>query len=574
MLQAGTIVVDKGSALAGVPLLVVGGTGSVDSVLDVSRDPGGLVIGNSTNQSLKGKGSVFGSVEIRSFGVLAPGNSIGVLTAGAISFGPGSVYEAEYRVASGTLESDSHPATTTAGGLGTATLTGGVVLPKAMVRLPDFLPHTATILTATNGVVGNFTGVVQTAAIRAELLYIDGRAADPMLIGGTVNTVTLTLKRVPYEVLGLSGAARVLGARLDRSLATTDASLGGFIDSLDLLPTQQQVQLALGALTPRPFAEVAPLALARLQDIQKVLGDRTSVMGAALARGKSEPAHQDHLWSAWTNGYGSAASRRENSAAGTPAATSNSFGNLTGVERRFGAAVVGLLGGAGGSQTQLSLQTAKVSADTWHAGAYSSANIGSHLFLSAAALYGQAENTVRRTVPFGPEEFTTHSKMESQEWLAQVGIGADLTPEDSSLKVVPTLQVVHGVLNLESVLESGLGEMGSQTLASRQSMTFSRVGLDVAKGFSVGSFPVRFGVNAAWVHQFETEPLKLEAQLQDGVSEAWSIQGAALDGDAFRMGGFLEVELHERRSIRVYGEEEILQSGRIFRGGVTFSIGF
>ena len=574
VLQAGTIVVEKGSALAAVPLLVVGGKDSVDSVLDVSRDLGGLVIGNSTNQSLKGKGSVFGSVEIRSFGLLAPGNSIGVLTAGAISFGPGSVYETEYQVAGGTLESDLQKVTTTAGGLGTATLTGGVVLPKAMVRLPDLLPHTATILTATNGVVGNFTGVVQTAAIRAELLYIDGRAADPTLIGGTVNTVTLTLKRVPYEVLGLSGSARVYGALLDRSLATTDASLGAFIDSLDLLPTQQQVQLALGAFTPRPFAEVAPLAFARLQDIQKALGDRTSVVGAALARRKSEPAQQDNLWSAWTNGYGSATSRKENPATGTPAVTSNSFGNLTGVERRFGEAVVGLLGGAGGSQTQLSLQTAKVSADTWHAGAYSSANIGSHLFLSAAALYGQAENTVRRTVPFGPEEVTTHSKMESQEWLAQVGIGADLTPEDSSLKVLPTLQVVHGVLNLESVLESGLGEMGSQTRASRQSMTFSRVGLDVAKGFSVGAFPVRFGVNAAWVHQFETEPLKLEAQLQGGVSESWSIQGAALDADAFRMGGFLEVELHERRSIRVYGEEEFLQSGRIFRGGVTFSIGF
>ena len=245
-----------------------------------------------------------------------------------------------------------------------------------------------------------------------------------------------------------------------------------------------------------------------------------------------------------------------------------------GVERRFGEVVVGLLGGAGGSQTQLSLQTAKVSADTWHAGAYSSANIGSRLFLSAAALYGQAENTVRRTVPFGPEEVTTHSKMESQEWLAQVGIGADLTPEDSSLKVVPTLQVVHGVLNLESVLESGLGEMGSQTRASRQSMTFSRVGMDAAKEFRVGALPVRLGGNAAWVHQFESAPLESEARLQNGGYDSWNLQGAPLNGDALRVGGFLEVDLHERRRIRVYGEEEFLQGGRILRGGISFSLGF
>jgi hypothetical protein len=218
-----------------------------------------------------------------------------------------------------------------------------------------------------------------------------------------------------------------------------------FIDSLDLLPTQQQVQLALGAFTPRPFAEVAPLAFARIQDVQKVLGDRTSILGADLVRRKSAAApggsaESDSLWGAWTNGYGSALSRRADVSSGAPSATSNSFGNLTGVERRFGDAVIGLLGGAGGSQTQLALQTAKVSAETWHAGAYSSANLGQRIFLSAAALYGQAENTVRRTVPFGAQEVTTHSKMESQEWLAQVGVGAQLTAEDSSWKVIPTLQ--------------------------------------------------------------------------------------------------------------------------------------
>jgi len=581
VLQAGTIVVDRGSALAEVPLLVVGGKDSVGSVLDVSGVAGGLIIGNSTNQTLKGRGSIFGSVEIRSFGVLSPGNSIDVLTAGKISFGPGSIYEAEYLVAGGTLQSDLQRATTSAGGpgMGTVTLTGGVVRPKAIARLPDLLPHTFTIMTATNGVIGNFTGAVQTAAIRAELLYADGSASDATLLGGTQNTVKMTLKRVPYEVLGFSGSARVLGALLDRSLTTTDVALGGFIDALDLLATQPQVQLALGALTPRPFAEVAPLAFARLQDIQKVLGDRTSLLGAELARTKSDPApdastQADGLWTAWTNGYGSTLSRKADLSAGTPSASSNSIGNLTGVERRFGSAVFGLLGGVGSSQTQLSLQSGKVSADTWHAGVYSSANLGSRVFVNASALYGQAENTVRRTVPLGPEEVSAHSKMESQEWLAQLGVGADLAPENSSWKVIPTLQVVHGELNLESVLESGLGEMGSQTRASRQSMTFSRTGVDVAKEVRVGSILVRLGVNAAWVHQFEADPMKLEAVLQNGGAESWTVQSPARDGDALRLGGSLEIELNERRRIRVYGEEEFLKDSQIFRGGVTFSIGF
>jgi hypothetical protein len=580
VLQAGTIVVgsSSASAFAEVPLLVVGGTGSVDSVLDVSRLAGGLVIGNSTNQILRGRGSIYGGVEIRAFGVLSPGNSIDVLTVGSISFGAGSVYEAEYLFAGGSHQSDLQRATTAAEGLGTITLAGGAVRPKAMVRLPDFNPHTFTIMTASNGISGAFAGVVQTAAIRAELLYTDGRANDATLLAGT-NTLSMRLNRVPYAVLGVSGAARAYGALLDRSLATTDVSLGAFIDSLDLLPSQQQVQLALGAFTPRPFAEVAPLAFARIQDVQKVLGDRTSILGADLVRRNSASApagstESNSLWGAWTNGYGSALSRKADPSSGAPSATSNSFGNLTGVERRFGDAVIGLLGGAGGSQTQLALQTAKVSAETWHAGAYSSAKLGQRIFLSTAALFGQAENTVRRTVPLGPQEVTTHSKMESQEWLAQVGVGAQLTAEDSSWKVIPTLQVVHAEVNLESVLESGLGEMGSQTRASRHSMTFSRIGLDVAKEVKAGGLPVRLGVNAAWVRQFETDPLQIEAQVQSGGIEAWTIQSGALAGDALRLGGFLELELNERRRIRVYGEEEFLQGGRIIRGGVTFSIGF
>jgi hypothetical protein len=155
-----------------------------------------------------------------------------------------------------------------------------------------------------------------------------------------------------------------------------------------------------------------------------------------------------------------------------------------------------------------------------------------------------------------------------------VGIGADLTAQDSSLKAVPTLQLVHGELELEGVSESGLGQLGSQIRASRQSLTFSRVGMDVANEFRAGSLPVRLGGNAAWVHQFESAPPESEARLQSGGYDSWNLQGAPLNGDALRVGGFLEVDLHERRRIRVYGEEEFLQGGRILRGGISFSLGF
>jgi hypothetical protein len=142
------------------------GKDSVGSVLDVSGVAGGLIIGDSTNQTLRGRGSIYGSVEMRAFGVLFPCNSIDVLTAGSIAFGAGSVHEAEYLFAGGAHQNDLQRATNTAGGPGAITLAGGAVRPKAMVRLPDFDPHTFTIMTVSNGISGAFAGGIQTAAIR------------------------------------------------------------------------------------------------------------------------------------------------------------------------------------------------------------------------------------------------------------------------------------------------------------------------------------------------------------------------------------------------------------------------
>ncbi|MEI7773994.1 MAG: autotransporter-associated beta strand repeat-containing protein, partial [Verrucomicrobiota bacterium] len=124
-LQAGTIVVNRQSALAEVPLLVVGGKDSEGSFLDVTAISSGLVVGDNINQTLKGRGTILGSVSIEAQGYLAPGNSIGTLTMGTISFAPGSIYEAEYLVSGGTGTSDLLRAQAAAGGTGLATLTGG-----------------------------------------------------------------------------------------------------------------------------------------------------------------------------------------------------------------------------------------------------------------------------------------------------------------------------------------------------------------------------------------------------------------------------------------------------------------
>jgi hypothetical protein len=41
-----------------------------------------------------------------------------------------------------------------------------------------------------------------------------------------------------------------------------------------------------------------------------------------------------------------------------------------------------------------------------------------------------------------------------------------------------------------------------------------------------------------------------------------------------RVGGALELGVGDRRTLRLYGEQEFLQGKNVFRGGVNFTIGF
>jgi hypothetical protein len=44
--------------------------------------------------------------------------------------------------------------------------------------------------------------------------------------------------------------------------------------------------------------------------------------------------------------------------------------------------------------------------------------------------------------------------------------------------------------------------------------------------------------------------------------------------DTLRLGGSIELGLGDRRTLRLYGEQEFLQGKNVFRGGINFTIGF
>ena len=139
-----------------------GTTNVNEGVLNVN---GSLVSAVSVNSggTLMGAGSI-GGLSVGTGGIVAPGNSIGTLTVrGNVSFDVGSLYQVEVNAAG---QSDKINAT------GTATLTGGTV--QVLAPGGSYARQTRyTILTASAGVTGTFTGVTSNLAFLTALLSYD-----------------------------------------------------------------------------------------------------------------------------------------------------------------------------------------------------------------------------------------------------------------------------------------------------------------------------------------------------------------------------------------------------------------
>lgn len=151
-------------------------TGTTDlagGTLNVAGSLGG-VVNVSGNGTLVGTGSI-GSLALAEGGTIAPGNSIGTINvAGNVTFDAGSVFAVEV--------DPSSSASDLIAVAGTATLNGGTVTHFGMDG--EYAPaSTYTILTATGGVTGEFSGATSDFAFLAPVL------------GYTPNAVTLTLLR-------------------------------------------------------------------------------------------------------------------------------------------------------------------------------------------------------------------------------------------------------------------------------------------------------------------------------------------------------------------------------------------
>jgi hypothetical protein len=113
-----------------------------------------------------------------------------------------------------------------------------------------------------------------------------------------------------------------------------------------------------------------------------------------------------------------------------------------------------------------------------------------------------------------------------------------------------------------------------ETDSKTHGTVLTRTGIDMSAEGRLGRLPIRVTSSTAWVHDFATNPRRLEVRWQGDDSVPWRLSGARQSGDLLRVGLALECGLGDRRSLRLYAEQEFLDKRRILRGGATFTVNF
>ncbi|MEY5025015.1 MAG: hypothetical protein RLZZ244_543, partial [Verrucomicrobiota bacterium] len=578
IVQQGTLKVTNAALLAQVPTLVVGNSGAdqATTTLDIRELGGGLQL--SAGQRLKGRGVLMGAVRLDG-AALAPGNSIDVQRVQGNLTLSNATYEAEYNVLQAG-KSDRVEVVAAPGYSGTVTLQAGVwVVPIPEVRVRDFAPHRFTIVQAEGGVDGRFAGAVQSALLRARLIYGDEAPLGPGNLPVPVTGVDLEVQRIAAESVGGVGSLGEVGRGLDLVLATGRPEFGGLQNALDGFQTEAEVRAVLQQLNPVGYAELYRMGVMRLMDVQKPVVDRLNTLGAASVSGGafevlSAAAGGPSEWSAWTTGYGGATDVEADPARGFGGYSRSVGGNVSGVELRSGRLTLGLMGALGSGGAQFGGPTAQVRSEHWHVGAYAGLPLTRRLFADAAAFYGEDLSEIKRVQSLPDGVLSSRGKVNGQEWLLQAGVGMQLAPQGGAWTLVPTARLAYAGVRQAASAEDGAGAFNLRTDSQTHGTLLSRVTLEGAREWRVHGMPIRLSGNVNWTHDFAADPRRLGVRWAGAPEAGWGLSGVQGRADALRMGVALEFALSDRKTLRLSGEHEFFRRVQGSHFGASLTIGF
>ena len=499
-----------------------GNTNVFNGVLSVNGTLGGDVFVSSGGE-LKGSGTV-GSIAIGSGGVLAPGNSIGVMTAGDVTFSSGSTFQVEVD-ANG--NSDKLVST------GAVTINSG----SAISILPEngtdngatYDPYTTyTLVTADNGVFGTFGAVSDSFAFLDVNLSYDANNVYLALLRNNMDFTSIAETRNQFAVAGVVEAQGTAGA-LYRAV----------------LPlTEQGARDAFDQLSGEVYASTQSMLLDDSRFVREAVLSHLHVVPTIKTSNQDAAAGQNGKFAVWGAPFGAWGDW-------------DGDGNAASLDRSIGGVVAGcdvMLGSSwttgfafGYSKTDFDVDSRQSSgsADSYHLGAYALKQLGG-LDLTAGGAYSRHQIEADRTVRFG--SFHDELNADYDADASQVFGEASYNFTSQTGRISPFLNLAYVHLSTDSFTEQG-GEAALQVDSSSQDMVYSTLGLRAEKQVAVGGVLLKPNGSLGWRHGYGDNVPTGDVAFASG--NAFAVEGVSIARNAI-VGEFgLAHDLTENASINV-----------------------
>jgi outer membrane autotransporter protein len=474
--------------------------------------------------TLGGNGIIGGSVV--NTGMLAPGNSIGLLTVtGNYTQAPGSVYQVEVNAAG---QSDRINVG------GTATIQGGTV--QVLAQSGTYARNTTyTILNATGGVSGAYSGTSSNFAFLTPSLSYDA------------NNVYLLLaqNQGAFAAGAQTSNQYAVGTVLDQVNATATGDLDNVLNALSLL-SNTQGPAALNAISGQPYADFGTTNVNNAAMFMNALGQQMANARGTASTGQRQALAQaceietcDAVspLSAWASALGGLGSVLGDG--NTSTLTYNFGGVAAGIDYRFDPRF--LLGiGAGythGTQWVNSFMGQGWS-DSVSVAAYGSFT-QSGFYLDALAGYAYFNNQLQRQIVIaGLQPRTATGSTGANQFLGQAEAGYKVDVyAPAAASITP-----FGRLQISSVTQNAFSESGAQSVSlnvAQQTTNSLRttIGADLASSIGLGNEKkLDLALRLGWQHEFADTGRPITAAFAGAPGNSFTVFGATPTRDSAVIG--------------------------------------
>ncbi|MGJ5079548.1 autotransporter outer membrane beta-barrel domain-containing protein [Bradyrhizobium sp. HKCCYLS3013] len=456
---------------------------------------------NKTFGTLSGDGTVTGANATIS-GSFAPGNGApasSMAVVGNLAFQSGAQYLVQVNPTTASF------ATVT----GTATLGGAAV--TATFANGSYISKQYTILTATGGVSGTFSGITNTnlpAGFTSTLSYdsndvflnlsmgTSSASVNQQNVSNALSNYFNTNGSIPVVFTGLTpaGLTQISGETATGSQQTTFNAMTQFMGVMTdpfVGGRGDQGSAPSGAIG---YAEETLAFASKRNPNDALAAIYTKAPAAPVAR----PG-----WSVWAAGFGGSQTTDGNTALGSNNTTSNLYGTAVGADYRFSPFTIAGFSMAGGGTTFSVANGGSGRSDLFQAGAFVRHNIGAG-YISGALAYGWQNITTNRTVTVAGVD-QLRANFDANTFAGRVEGGYRFVAPWMGFGITPYAAAQFTTFSLPGYAENAVS--GANTFALRfgsQNVTDTRseLGLRTDKAYALADGVFTLRSRFAWAYDF------------------------------------------------------------------------